>query len=543
MNSMKGLVIPLLLTVCVSLLAETRRIDNETLYIEALQLAAKGQFFESKDLLQQALKKNPFHIASRRAMELLRDMEEGRVFPEAVRLIVSGMETDMGYDRKNALEFYRKTLEMVPDYYFLQHNLGSSLLEAGQTEKAVEELQKSLKLKEDYPYTHNNLGLAFHRLGRFKEAISSYQRAITIFPQYHKAYNNLAVTYFALGMEKEGHDQLKKALEINADYTLAFQNMSPLEENENTSSKEDPARSAATTAAPPLPTQKLLETLETGLVFDRKMAQAELSRRKDPTTVTSLVRMLASPSTLVRAAATEILGDMQAHEALLPLAKLVNDPEWTVRFAAVKALGALADPAAFFALLAALQDPDYHVREDAVCAAARLNNPEAVEPLLQMLNDPSVQVREACRRCLPCMVTVIPRETIMGLLRNERSLERELAVTLVSEGKIGLQTTEENTSFYAAAQQWPKLEKMGLDGTTALRTALDFQDSESRIEAVNALSRIGGRDALGHLYYALKDKDLQVRDAACKGLQRATGQNLNTIEQWLAYFQEMPESK
>jgi hypothetical protein len=169
-----------------------------------------------------------------------------------------------------------------------------------------------------------------------------------------------------------------------------------------------------------------------------------------------------------------------------------------------------------------------------------LKDPTAVEPLLRMLNDPIVEVREACVNCLPYMVEVIPRDITIGFLRHERGLERSLGVQLVSTGKIRMETIEETTSLYIASHQWQKLEAMNVDGATALRSALDFQEFETRVQAVNALSRMGGQIALGHLYYALKDKDPKVREAACKGLRQATGQDLKTVEQWLAYFQKTP---
>lgn len=536
----KKLFMLLLAAASVSWAAQARRIDNDTLYLQALQQAANGQFFEARELLTQALRKNPFHIASRRGLELLRDMEMGQVFPEAVRLIASGMEADTGYDRKNALELYQKARAISPDYYFLQHNLGTSLLELGRTERAVEELLRALRLKEDYPYTHNNIGLAYDRLGRYKEAIASFQRAIALFPQYHKAYNNLGATYYAMGLEKEGQAMMKKALKINADYTLAFQNYSSQQEP---LADEDPEKAGAANAAPPVATQALLDALASGPVLDRKAAQEELCLRKDPSAVPSLVRMLISPASLSRAAAAEVLGEMQALEALVPLARLVEDPEWTVRFAAVRALGALNEPAALQALLFALRDPDQHVRVAAVCAAARTQSPEAVEPLLAMLNDPIEMVREACLGCLPGLALVIPRETTMGMLRHERGLERTLAVRIVSEGKIPLETAEENATLQAAAGQWPQLEAAGSVGAAALRAALDFQEPDSRVQAVKALGRMRGADVMSHLYYALKDKDAGVRSAACKGLRQATGLNLVTAEQWLDYFRNRPESR
>ncbi len=536
----KSLMLLLSLPVLMVNLASVSQPDNRaSSYHQALRLVINGQFLEAQNLFKQVLKKDPFYIYCRRGLDLVKDLNNGAVLPEVAQVIASGMEADFKYDWQEAIDEYRKAMEIAPSYYFVLHNLGTSLFESGQIEKAITMFEKALKQKEDYPYTHNNLGLALNSMGRFKEALAHYQRAIALFPQYHKAYNNMGANFMSMGMEKEGNAMFKKALEVNAGYTLAFQNVSLQKDDGKETIPGDKIEDTAMTAVPAISTKQLLETLKHGQVMEKKQSQEELSIRKDLAATEDLIQKLQDPSPLLRAAAAEILGNMESREALSSLIKLVNDPEWTVRRSAVGALGRINEPSALPVLLSALQDPDFHTRWAAVYAAAMSKSPLALEPLLQMLNDPIVEVREACVRFLPYMIEVIPRETIIGLLRHERGLDRTLGVRLVDAGKLRMETTEETTSLYVADHKWKKLEDMGLDGATALRAALDFQDPETRIEAVNTLGRMAGRETLDHLYYALKDKDAKVRNAACKGLKRATGQNFQTVEQWLEYFQNI----
>ncbi len=514
---------------------------SEALYRMALGMIGNGQYFEAQGLFRQALKKEPFSIYCRRGLDLIRDLDNGLVPSDAVRAIAAGLEAELDYHWQEAVDEYRKALDMAPRYYFLLHNLGTSLYNLGQSDRAIAMLEKALQRREDYPYTHNNLGLALNRMRRFKEALPRFQRAIALFPQYHKAYNNMGVAYMGLGMEKEGEAMFQKALEVNKSYTLAYQNMDYPQNQKERAVSGEPADGAGA-AAPTVTTRHLLEVIEKGPVMEKKKAQEELSLRNDPEAIGALLHLLGSPSPIVKSAAIEVLGDMRAGEAVLPLAKLATDPDWTVRFKAVWALGAINDSSSLPVVLRALEDVDYHVRVVAVCAAAKAKGPEAMEPLLRMLEDPIAEVRNACLSCLPYMVEVIPREVAIGLLRHGRSLDRTLGVRLVREGKLQMETTEETTTLYVADQKWKKLEEMGIDGASALRAALDFQDPETRIQAVNALGRMAGRDSLNHLYYALKDKDPKVRDAACQGLRRATGQNFQTAEQWLQYFQNKNET-
>ncbi|MCX6554390.1 MAG: tetratricopeptide repeat protein, partial [Candidatus Aminicenantes bacterium] len=55
--------------------------EIESYYRQALTLAKNGQFFEAQDFFRQALKKDPFHIPSRRGLDLLTDLNNGIVSP------------------------------------------------------------------------------------------------------------------------------------------------------------------------------------------------------------------------------------------------------------------------------------------------------------------------------------------------------------------------------------------------------------------------------------------------------------------------------
>ncbi len=159
---------------------------------------------------------------------------------------------------------------------------------------------------------------------------------------------------------------------------------------------------------------------------------------------------------------------MQVHEALLPLTQSAEGPGVDGALRGGRALGPINDPSALFTLLAALRDADCHVRRVAVWASGLVEGAGGRRAIAADAERPDRgRPQGAAANCLPYLAEVIPREITIGLLRHERGLERTLGVRLVSAGKIRLETTEETTSLYVAAQNWKPLVEMGPDGTSS----------------------------------------------------------------------------
>jgi len=62
--------------------------------------------------------------------------------------------------------------------------------------------------------------------------------------------------------------------------------------------------------------------------------------------------------------------------------------------------------------------------------------------------------------------------------------------------------------------RWFEIEKIGSDAIEPIRATLTNGSVEVRIEAIKALSRINGKDAIDALIHALSDVDMMVRKKA-----------------------------
>ena len=75
---------------------------------------------------------------------------------------------------------------MLSTYY----NMGVSLKDQGKLDEAIEAYKKSISLKPNYAEVYNNLGVVFQSQGKCDEAIKVYDKAILLQNDYAEAYNN-----------------------------------------------------------------------------------------------------------------------------------------------------------------------------------------------------------------------------------------------------------------------------------------------------------------------------------------------------------------
>jgi tetratricopeptide (TPR) repeat protein len=77
-----------------------------------------------------------------------------------------------------AIDQYRKALEIEPGYALAHNNLGLALARSGRVEEAIDQYRDALKLKSDFAQAHYNLGVALADHGSPDEAIEHFQKAL-----------------------------------------------------------------------------------------------------------------------------------------------------------------------------------------------------------------------------------------------------------------------------------------------------------------------------------------------------------------------------
>jgi predicted O-linked N-acetylglucosamine transferase (SPINDLY family) len=77
---------------------------------------------------------------------------------------------------------YEKAIQINPNYAGAHNNLGNTLKELGEHQKAMSCYEKAIQINPNYAGAHNNLGNTLKELGEHQKAMSCYEKVIQIEP-------------------------------------------------------------------------------------------------------------------------------------------------------------------------------------------------------------------------------------------------------------------------------------------------------------------------------------------------------------------------
>ena len=124
-----------------------------------------------------------------------------------------------------AIEAYKKSISLKPDFALAHYNLASTLQELVRLEEAEASYTKAIALKPNHAEAHYNLGNMLKELGRLDEAEASYKQAIVFKPDYAEAHSNLGNMLQELGRLDEAIQVYNKAISILPDSSVAWNNI------------------------------------------------------------------------------------------------------------------------------------------------------------------------------------------------------------------------------------------------------------------------------------------------------------------------------
>ena len=222
------------------------------------QLAASGKTSEARAIYTAILKAVPDHKVAKKALAELGPKQPQAVNPSKVDQealialfnqgqftqavaqaeamaqsfpksffvwnLLAAAQASLGETAK-ALEGFRKTIELNPNYADGHSNLGAMLVRQGKLAEAAASFKRTLQIKPDYAEAYNNLGNILKGQGKLDEALESYKRALEIKPNYPVAYNNLGNALKDQGKLDEAVASCKRALEIKPDFAEAYINL------------------------------------------------------------------------------------------------------------------------------------------------------------------------------------------------------------------------------------------------------------------------------------------------------------------------------
>lgn len=117
-----------------------------------------------------------------------------------------------------AIQDFRKALELWPNQSKDHNNLGKALLQKGRMAEAMEEFQTALRISPNDPDTENNIGAAYLQRGQVDDAITHLQQTVAKWPWHADAHINLGNAFLQKRDPDAAIKEYSATLELHGDH-------------------------------------------------------------------------------------------------------------------------------------------------------------------------------------------------------------------------------------------------------------------------------------------------------------------------------------
>ncbi len=124
-----------------------------------------------------------------------------------------------------AMVYYKKSLEINPNYEDALNNLGYGYAGQRNFAEAIRLYESALRVRPRHPEVNNNLGNALAELGRVDEAIAHYAVTLEQKPEHADAHNNLGIALAMKGKLEEAIPHFHLAIRYKPDNASAHSNL------------------------------------------------------------------------------------------------------------------------------------------------------------------------------------------------------------------------------------------------------------------------------------------------------------------------------
>jgi len=95
-----------------------------------------------------------------------------------------------------AVYYYQKSLDILPNSAPTHHVMGNALSALGQTDKAISHYNIALDINPEFAEVHNSKGIMMAQQNQLEKARFHFEKAVRLDPQLTQALYNLALLYF-----------------------------------------------------------------------------------------------------------------------------------------------------------------------------------------------------------------------------------------------------------------------------------------------------------------------------------------------------------
>jgi serine/threonine protein kinase/Tfp pilus assembly protein PilF len=226
--------------------AKTRIADVTTTSMEAYDYYLKGResyekFYneEAKRYLEKAVELDPqfavaylylSHVYSElqlrgdERIELVRKAKEhSEKATEKERLyILAQYASTIEGDSEKRTQIIKELVKQYPNEKDAHFELGLIYYHRGEYSEAIEEFRKALELAPTDGYILNQLGYSYSAKGEYANAVECFKKYAALYPEEANPVDSMAEQYFRMGHLDEAIANYKKVLEIRPDFGVGY---------------------------------------------------------------------------------------------------------------------------------------------------------------------------------------------------------------------------------------------------------------------------------------------------------------------------------
>jgi tetratricopeptide (TPR) repeat protein len=133
---------------------------------------------------------------------------------------------------RSSVSLFEHAVEVIPNIWRIQGNLGQALLDEGRVDEAISNFQMVLLIAPSHDealaykaFAINGLGMANERQGKKDKAMEQFLEAIRIYPELVVANNNLGEKLSRQGRHEEAIYYFQQAVKHRPTSAVAHQNL------------------------------------------------------------------------------------------------------------------------------------------------------------------------------------------------------------------------------------------------------------------------------------------------------------------------------
>ena len=127
-------------------------------------------------------------------------------------------------DEEKALEFFQKTIDLLPTHHLATSDIGSIYMNRKQYDLALKMFDRVLELEPKYFKAYHNKSYIYLKLKKFDLALENCLKGIAINPKEEGIYANCSTSSFYLGNYPEAMEYAKKAQSLGYRFRQQYLN-------------------------------------------------------------------------------------------------------------------------------------------------------------------------------------------------------------------------------------------------------------------------------------------------------------------------------